>query len=112
LAEDFIIRLSVDYMSRDHSLTCAVKLLPQLSQSDPEALRRFQREARTASALNHPGICTVYDIGEYQGTPFLVMELLEGQTLKDCFRGCCGTVRMERFRPCSGGRWIRAPPIL
>ncbi len=65
----------------------AVKILPSSLSAEPGAKQRFEREAHTASALNDPHICTIYDVGEHDGQQFLVMELLEGQTLKQCMDG-------------------------
>ena len=71
------------YRARDTRLdrTVAIKVLPQHLADTPDAKQRFEREARAISALNHPHICALYDVGSQNGTDFLVMEFIEGETL-------------------------------
>jgi serine/threonine protein kinase len=77
------------YRARDTRLNrdVAIKILPASFSDDPDCLSRFEQEARASAALNHPGILAVYDIGTEGAAPFIVSELLEGETLRDKLQG-------------------------
>src|SRR6267142_6395063 len=87
--------MGVVYRAHDEVLRrdVAVKVLPSSLATDPDRLRRFEQEARSAGALNHPNILAIYDFGEHEGSPYVVSELLEGRTLREQMGGRAIPVR-------------------
>ncbi len=87
------------YLARDPKINrdVAIKVIPAAFSADSERLRRFEQEAQAAGALNHPNILSIYDVDTHDGSPYVVSELLEGETLREQLNGAALPVRKARW---------------